>query len=142
MIINELTKEDILDTEFMDKLITEVTGTVIPRSLKKQIQDKESRENLLAEYGEKAFLLPEELKFPVIDPRSGQTSCKLLYAARIRAKQFGLNEIEEKATEMFNQCKCDTRINIRLQEHEESYDLAELLGALEYDFSEIREQGE
>jgi len=140
MIINELTKEDLLDTEFMDKLITEVTGTVIPRALKKQIQDKDSREKLLAEHGEKAFLLPEELKFPIIDPRSGQTSCKLLYAAKIRARQFGLNEIEEKATDMFDKCSCDTRVNIRLEEHEESYDLSELLGALEYDFSEMRDK--
>ena len=65
--------------------------------LKQRIHKQSTRETLLKKYGPKAFLMPEQKKFPIINPNTGNVSCKLLRAAKIRALQHHYNDIASKA---------------------------------------------
>lgn len=141
MIIEPISEEDLLNPELMDKVLTETAKSSIPFQTKKMLESKEARQEMLEKYGSEAFLLPDELKFPVVNPKTGQPDCKLIYAARIRALQFkdrkpGYNEVAKKAEELYQSNGCQKRINIQIKEHESVYDLVELLNLLELDFAE------
>lgn len=143
MITSKLTEQEITDIKFMDKLISEVTRTSIPNKFHKHFMNEDLRKALLESHGPDAFLLPEETKFPVINPETGQCDCRLIYAARLRAKQYGLTEIEEKAEQLYHSNSCGTRVNVNIEGHEHGpYDLVELLNLLELDFRSLRESKE
>ena len=67
------------------------------KTLKEKIHKTSTRNTLLKKYGPKAFLMPEQKKFPIVNPNTGKISCKLLKAAKIRAKQHGYEQIAAKA---------------------------------------------
>lgn len=140
MITSKLKESDVTDINFIDKLISEVTKVSIPNKFHKHFINEDLRKELLESYGSEAFLLPEETKFPVINPETGKCDCRLIYVARLRAKQHGLTEIEEKAEELYHSNNCGTRININIEGHEHGpYDFVELLTLLEFDFKSLRE---
>ena len=84
---------------------------------------------MLEKYGKDAFLLPNQLKFPVVNPDTGKYECSLIYAARIRAKQYagvkpGYREIANKAKELYKSNKCNIKLNIQINnESEKLYDI-------------------
>jgi len=83
---------------------------------------------MLEKYGKDAFLLPDQLKFPVKNPDTGKYDCSLIYAARIRAKQYsgikpGYREIANKAEQLYKENKCDIKLNIRIHDSEDSFDI-------------------
>lgn len=93
---------------------------ILPDRIKSFILSKRNRNLLLEKYGKKAFLLPDQLKFPVMDPKTGKYHCGLIYAARTRAKQFigikpGYIEIAKKAEELYKRNHCSQKINIHLK---------------------------
>ena len=76
------------------------------KTLKQKIHDKSYREKLYEKYGARAFLMPEQKKFPIVNPNTGKVSCKLLKAAKIRAAQHGYTQVVAKATALLQQHKC------------------------------------
>ena len=76
------------------------------RTLKRKIHDKEYREKLYRKYGAKAFLMPEQKKFPVVNPNTGKISCKLLKAAKIRAAQHGYTQVVSRAAALLQRNGC------------------------------------
>lgn len=140
MVIPTLTESDLQNSEFIFNLITEVSKSVISKDVKKQISKQSTRNEMYDKYGEDAFLLPKEKKFPIINPKTGKVDCGLLYAARIRAAQHGYNEIKSKAEKLYNENGCQNKININIQDHENTYDLADLLNLVECDFTFERQK--
>ncbi len=67
------------------------------KTLKEKIHKTSTRDSLYQKYGPRAFLLPEEKKFPIVHPVTGKISCKLLKAAKMRAAQHGHTEVVKKA---------------------------------------------
>ena len=67
------------------------------KTLKNKIHKTSTRNHLAQKFGDKAFLMPQQKKFPIINPNTGKVSCKLLKAAKIRAAQNGYQDVLNKA---------------------------------------------
>jgi len=113
---NILTEEIIQDQDKFDSFILEEAKRSLPDTLQKHLSKKSNREKMLEKYGEKAFLLPKGLKFPVINPFTEDYDCRLIYAARIRAKQHNYSEVEKKAEKLYDKHNCESKIDIELQD--------------------------
>jgi len=74
--------------------------------LKQRIHKMSTRETMLKKFGPQAFLMPEQKKFPIVNPNTGKVSCKLLRAAKIRAAQHGYQQIASKADRLMVQHGC------------------------------------
>jgi len=124
-----ITEERFYDTDSSDEVLTEIIKTLIPNNLRSKISSKKNRQLMLEKYGKDAFLLPNQLKFPVVNPDTGKYECSLIYAARIRAKQYagvkpGYREIANKAEELYKSNKCNIKLNIQINnESEKLYDI-------------------
>ena len=108
-------------TEGTSEIITEVLRTIIPTSVNCKISSKKDRQLLIEKCGEKAFLDPDQLKFPVMNPTTGKYDCSLIYAAKIRSKQYlgikpGYREIHSRACELYKKYNCGEKLRIRIQE--------------------------
>ena len=76
------------------------------KTLKQKIHKTSTRDHLYEKYGAKAFLVPNQRKFPIVNPNTGKISCKLLKAAKIRANQHGYQDIVIKADRLLKQHGC------------------------------------
>jgi len=76
------------------------------KTLKQKIHKSSVREKLYEKFGAKAFLMPEQRKFPIVNPNTGKVSCKLLKAAKIRAAQHGYQDIVAKADRLLKEHGC------------------------------------
>ena len=118
-----------------DILIEEVERK-IPEDLKRQLSNKVVRRNMLQKCGNKAFLLPDQLKFPIMDPRTCKLDCRLLYAAFLRANQYkgkkpGYSELVLKIKELFQNNGCSRQIGIHLEGSDEIIALDHFIEFLE-----------
>ncbi len=117
-------EENLLYTdEGTDEVLTEAIKRVISPSVKAKLSSRKNRQAMLEKYGRDAFLLPDLLKFPVVHPDTGKPDCGLIYAARIRAKQYagtkpGYREIAAKAEKLYKENKCDVKLHLQI--HKES----------------------
>jgi hypothetical protein len=132
-----------IDT-IIETLIEEV-DKAIPDDLKQKLQSMEFRKGLLAKHGEKAFLDPSRLKFPIYD-ESGP-NCQLLYAAYLRAATWAAKgsdvkgksyytKIKKSAKSQFNSNKCSESLSVTLQEGD-SMDLIDLTEMFEYNSEDV-----
>ncbi|HQF36482.1 MAG TPA: hypothetical protein PLL26_02465 [Candidatus Dojkabacteria bacterium] len=132
MIINE---QQLYTEETTDEVLTEAIKRLIPNKTKAKLSSRKNRQLMLEKFGNDAFLLPKLLKFPVVDPDTGKPDCALIYAARIRAKQYagikpGYREIAAKAEQLYKSNKCDVKLNIKIHHETEEYDI-DLLNLVE-----------
>ena len=78
---------------------------IIPEKLRKAIRSSKYRNILLNKCGEKAFLDPEDKKFPVMDKKCRYV-CGLIYAAYVRAREWKYYKIAKKAKKLFEKLDC------------------------------------
>ena len=128
-LIIECTEDYLIEN--LDAVITESIKKIIPKPLDKFISSQSNRRKMLEEFGEKAFLIPDKLAFPVMD-KKGKYNCGLIYAARARALQWkgkkpGYAEIAEKAEELYKDHNCSSKTHLKLHEAEETIELTDLL---------------
>jgi hypothetical protein len=101
----------------------------IPPEIKKAYSSKKIRQEIVKKYGKNSFLDSENLKFPIVNPQTGQFDCKLIYAAFVKASIWAqkgskdknteyYKQIKEKAKEAFKKNKCGSSMNITLSENE------------------------
>ena len=102
--------------ENFDNFITEAVKHSLPDTLKDHISKKSNREEMLEKFGERAFLIPKELKFPVINPFTEDYDCRLIYAAYVRAKQHDYKDVAKKAKELYEANDCQSEIEIEIEE--------------------------
>lgn len=114
--VNILTENDVQDSENADKFILKQIKNSIPDTLDSHLSNHENRKKMFEKYGERSFLSPNELKYPVINPFTEEYDCRLIYAAQLRAQQHGNDEIEEKAKKLYDEQGCETEIDIELQD--------------------------
>lgn len=89
---------------------------LLPMRLRRKLRLRDVRREMMEKHGEKAFLEPDRLKFPVINPETGKYDCRLIYAARIRAKQYHREDLARKAEELYKNKNCADKINIHVEE--------------------------
>ena len=135
-----MTEQFIIESEEFinnqDEILEEIIKTILPEGIKSFLSSKTKRNKMLEKFGKKAFLIPGKLKFPVVDPKTGNYHCGLIYAARIRAKQFsgkkpGYREISDKAEELYRENKCQNRIHVQIKESNSVIELIDLMTVLE-----------
>jgi len=118
-------------------IILDEAGKLIPESLKRKLSSRSFRKRLLEKHGSRAFLMPDKLKFPVID-ESGNVHSGLLKAAYMRARQHGYTDVASKAKDLMSEYD-DIPIHVQVEGHEESYEIGLLLDNLDLDFTAINE---
>lgn len=121
--------------ELTDEVLTEAIKKLIPSTVKSKLSSRKNRQIMLEKFGKDAFLLPDQLKFPVVNPDTGKPDCALIYAARIRAKQYtgtkpGYREVAAKAEKLFKSNKCETKLHVQIHDGMEEYDI-DLLNLIE-----------
>jgi len=115
--------DQLLDDNELNQIITTILRNLIPIELSNKISSKRDRKLLLDTYGESAFLLPKKLKFPVINPNTGDFDCSLIYAARIRLRQYSqtkkeYKELIDKADALAYKNNCNIKIPIQIYDEE------------------------
>ncbi len=140
MIIQTIKESDFLNIDFTNDLLTETVKKIIPMDVKKYMQVESNRTSLLQEYGEIAFLENESMKYPVINHKTGDYDCRLIYCARLRSRQSGEKEIMEQADALSEKLDCTTHVNITLEGHADTYDLVELLEIFKIDFTQVKKE--
>jgi len=118
-------------------IILDEAGKLIPENLKRKLASKSFRKRLLEKHGSKAFLMPDKLKFPVMD-ESGSVHSGLLKAAYMRARQHGYTDVASQAKSLMGEYE-DIPVMVQVEGHEEDYEIGFLLDNLELDFTEINE---
>jgi len=102
----------------------------IPDDMRNKIRKRSVRVEMRRKYGDKAFLDPDNLAFPVVNPDTGEYDCRLIYAAYLRAKLFEkkgstkhsrsyYSDIKNKALKLYRENKCYDELKIKI--HEEDY---------------------
>jgi len=94
---------------------TVVSKDILPDSLQKKINKTSVRKKMKEDHGYSAFLKPKELKFPVVDPDSGDYHCGLLYAAYVRAKQWNYNDVAKKAKKLYKDNNCKSSLGREIE---------------------------
>ena len=130
----EFTQEQVAGDEFFD-LLTEKLERRIDPQIKQRLQSKAIRRQMRNKYGSKAFLLPEEMKFPIVNPDTGKLDCALLHAAYVRARQWmgkkpGYSDLAHKAKQMLADNNCGSTIGIKLENVGE-FEMDDILQILE-----------
>ena len=115
-------------------IILEASKKLIPGSLKTFLSRKSNRKKMLEQFGSKAFLMPDKLKFPIMD-QSGNVS-GLLKAAYMRARQHGYTDVAAKARDLMHEYE-EIPVKITVEGHDHNYEIDDLLNILELDFSNI-----
>ena len=99
----------------------------IPDDIQTKLGSKVVRRNMIEKFGPDSFLNASELKYPVVNPDTGEYMCELIYAAYVRSKQYGRNSIIEKAKKLFDNCNCSEKLKITLEDEQVGFiDLLEL----------------
>lgn len=124
------------NTDSILSIILEKINYAIDENVKKQLQSQKVRKEMAKKYGNSAFLDSKDLKFPVINPLTGQYDCKLIYACILRSavhsskggssknpKKY-YDDIKEKAVSLYNSHQCSEKLKVKLsKESSEEVDL-------------------
>ena len=116
-----------------DEIISKIYEKVdyeIDKDVKEMLGSSRVRKEMKKKYGNDAFLDSNNLKFPVINPKTGVIDCKLIYAAVIRSSIFtnkGGTKLQPKeyyeniktaAVKLYKDNKCGDKIKAKLQQEE------------------------
>ena len=82
----------------------------LPDWIQEFYRSRKNRRKILKKFGEKAFLDPKNLKFPIVNPRTGKIECGLLLAAYVRAKQWKYKKIAKKAAKLYKEHGCEEKL--------------------------------
>ena len=104
--------EEIYDDNLNEAFLNE-SDLSIPKKTKQFYNSKKNRRIIKEKYGNKAFLDPSGLKYPILDPTTGKVDCHLVYAARARASQLHKEDIK-KAAKLFKENKCEIVLKVHL----------------------------
>jgi len=133
ILVNNITEDELLNPLNLELIINETAKALIKN--KALYMTESSRIQILNEYGKNAYIIPNEMKLPIIDPIVGDYDCSLLYAARLRTRLMesydpSMSIYKDKADKIFNECKCNKSVKINIVNHSESYELLELIDIL------------
>ena len=80
------------------------------------LRKMKNRKSLLERCGEKAFLKPDELKFPIVSvfSNSCEPNCNMLYAAYTRANQWGYSDVAARAAAMYKSNNCEKELGVEI----------------------------
>lgn len=115
-----------------DKIISYIYEKInfkIDKETHKLLGSDRVRSEMKEKYGDSAFLDSKDLKFPVVNPKTGESDCKLIYAAIIRSKIYSSKgskqnpasyyaNINESAKKLYSKEKCEGQLKTKINEGE------------------------
>lgn len=122
----------------LSNIILDSAKKMIPQGLKVFLARKSNRKKMLEKFGDKAFLEPDKLKYPVVD-QSGNPHRGLIKAAYMRAKQYGQGDVAAKAKDMMQE-HGDESVHINVIGYDDLYEIGMLFDLLELDFATTNDQ--
>lgn len=99
---------------YMIEVIAEAIKSSFPESLHKKLSLTSTRKQMLADFGPKAFLDPDNLKYPIINPFTKKVDCRLIVAAKKRAAQYHRENILKKAEKAYQDNKCESTVKLKV----------------------------
>ena len=109
---------------YLFESITEAVKNSFPDSLHVKLSKTSTRKQMLEDFGEKAFLDPTNLKYPIINPFTKKVDCRLIQAAKVRASQYHKEDIINKAEKAYKDNNCKSTIKVKVAK--ESVDLEDI----------------
>ena len=128
-----LDQELISNNTYLFESITEAIKSSFPDTLHKKLSLTSTRKQMLEDFGHDAFLDPDNLKYPIINPFTKKVDCRLISAAKIRAAQYHKTDILKKAEEEYIKNKCETKIKLKVAK--ESIDIEDIFNFFNIDES-------
>jgi len=141
--------------EFIFSTIFEKINYAIDDDVKQQLKSQKVRQEMLKKYGNNAFLDSKDLKFPVINPKTGGYDCKLIYACILRSAVHSAkggssknpksyyDNVKEKATNLYKSQNCSEKLKVKLSaESTEEVDilvLNDIFSIIETEYNSIIE---
>lgn len=119
-IICEISEIDCINEDNVyEKLLTSLNEMIDPM-IKQQLSSNIIRRKMSETHGSKCFLLPDQLKLPICNPKTGEIDDKVLQHSYIRAKQMagrspGYREAALKAKELL---QSRSKFGVRLENSE------------------------
>ena len=117
LVILEYSLDDITAENISDTVLTDILKS-IPIEELRSINNKAELMQLKRKFGDEAFLSPHNLKYPIINPKTGKRDQALIHAAYIDLKRnsgiTGTGDLAQKAKDMLSEQTFVVEIN---QEH-------------------------
>lgn len=105
-VVLEYTDTEVQLDNFTNIVLYDILGSCNMESLK-SFNNPAALKALRDKYGDKAFLKPDELKYPIINPKTGKIDQALLNAAYIDLKRkagiTGTGDLAQKARDMIDE---------------------------------------
>lgn len=106
-VILEYSNEEVEKENFIESILYDILSSLDVELLKEAFLNKASMKKLHNKYGDKAFLIPEKLQYPIINPETGEKDQGLLHAAYIDLKRkagiTGTGDLAQKARDMMDE---------------------------------------
>lgn len=127
-----LHESTIKDSPMLWNTLTESIQNTLPKDFKKFYQSSKNRKEILIKFGKKSFLMPEKLKFPIVNPETGKYDCRLIYAAYLRSLQWSKKkpeyvEINKKAKSLYDEFNCSNKIKVHIQDTQIDMDIEQFM---------------
>ena len=106
-IVLEYSNSEVKLPNFSEIIIRDILESMDVEILNEAFINKVALQNLHKKYGDKAFLDPEKLKYPIINPKTGEKDQGLLHAAYVDLKRkagiTGTGDLAQKAKDMIDE---------------------------------------
>lgn len=92
----------------------------IAEKAKEKVHLRSGKEALKGKCGDKAFLMPEELKFPIVSPfsKNCEPDCKMIHAAYVRAREWKYDTVAQKAAALYKSNGCEDKLGIKIHDEQ------------------------
>jgi hypothetical protein len=100
--------------DYLQLLIEKIELSLEP----KDINTNTVKRMMFSKYGKDAFLDYEHLKYPVLNPETGEYDCKVIYNSYLMATKDGNNDIKEKTSVLLTKFGCKNKLETKLNEDE------------------------
>lgn len=106
-IILNYTLDEAKDESILENILIDIISSMGYELVNESFLNNAAKRQLRNKYGPEAFLMPDKLKYPIINPRTGKKDNALLHAAYIDLKRksgiTGTGDLAQKARDMLDE---------------------------------------
>lgn len=106
-IVLEYTLQDLQNNDIIENILADVISSIGYDLIVESFLNNAAKRRLRQKYGPEAFLMPDKLKYPIINSRTGKKDQALLHAAYIDLKRksgiTGTGDLAQKARDMLDE---------------------------------------
>ena len=95
------------DESIIENILIDIISSMGYQLVNESFLNNAAKRQLRNKYGPEAFLMPDKLKYPIINPKTGEKDNALLHAAYIDLKRksgiTGTGDLAQKARDMLDE---------------------------------------